>query len=138
LLRQNDYRDHDKSSQIALFKQQFGPPKLASSYTVTSDTFAAVRLERFLDRMGFEINVLSSANAPLEALDRENVIALGTRGTLTPLKPYLDRMNFVMSTHEESVSNRNPLRGEPHQVDKLGIEKPHHVARHYCRTARSQ
>jgi len=51
--------------------------------------------------VGFEINVLSSANAPLEALDRENVIALGTWGTLTPLKPYLDRMNFVMSTHED-------------------------------------
>ena len=115
----NDYRDHGKSPQVALFGQQFGPPQLAASYTVTSDTFAAVRLERFLDHVGFEINVLSSASAPLEALDRENVIALGTWGTLTPLKPYLDRMNFVMSTHEESVRNRNPLRGEPHQIDKL-------------------
>lgn len=55
---------------------------------------------------------MSSASAPLEALDKENVIALGTWGTLSPLKTYLDRMNFTLGPHEVFVLNHQPARGE--------------------------
>lgn len=59
----------------------FHAPTLAENYTVTSDTFASIRLVRYLDSQGVHSTVARSVDAPLEALDRENVIAIGTWGT---------------------------------------------------------
>src|SRR5947209_803309 len=73
--------------------RDLGEPTLSESYTVTSDTFASVELVRYLDQAGLGTSITSSADAPLEALDSENVVALGTWGTLTPLKPYLQQMS---------------------------------------------
>jgi hypothetical protein len=98
-----------------------GKPSLADNYTVTSDTFASLRLARYLDRFGLRTTVESSANAPMEALDAENVVAIGTWGTLTPFKPYLDRMDFALSPHEANVRIRNPEAGEPRVVE--GVEE---------------
>jgi len=41
------------------------------------------------------------------------VIAIGTRGTLSTLKPYLDRMEFVLMPPDTVVENRRPRAGEP-------------------------
>ena len=67
----------------------------------------------YLDRYAFRTTVESSANAPREALDSDNVIAIGTWGTLTPLKPYLERMDFELGPHEDFVRIKNPRPGEP-------------------------
>lgn len=115
----NDYDNRDRSAEYRELEKKLGPSELATNYTVTSDTFASVRLARYLDRALLATTVLSAADAPLEALDSENVIALGTRGTLRPLQPYLDRMNYVLSRHEVSVAIRNPLPGEPKSVDLI-------------------
>lgn len=109
----NDYANRDRSPQFRLLERTLGPPQLASNYTVTSDTFASVRLARYLDQAGLATTVLSAADAPLEALDAENVIALGTWGTLSPLQPYLDRMDYVLGPHEVSVEVRRPAPGDP-------------------------
>lgn len=108
----NDFEDAAHSPTLQFLEQRFGAPSLGQSYTVTSDTFAAVRLARYLDATGMSPSVMSSASAPLEALDKENVIALGTWGTLSPLKTYLDRMNFTLGPHEVFVLNHQPARGE--------------------------
>lgn len=119
----NDYEQREKSAEYKELERKLGPSQLATNYTVTSDTFASVRLARYLDRVALATTVLSAADAPLEALDSENVIALGTWGTLRPLQPYLDRMNYVLARHEVSVAIRNPLPGEPKTVD-LVTESP--------------
>ncbi len=119
----NDFADRDRARQYAIFEKMMGKPQLAQNYTVTSDTFASVSLVRYLDRFAFSTAVRSSAEAPLDALDAENVIAIGTWGTLNPVKPYLDRMNFRLSEHEMHVTNRQPAPGEPAEIDQV-IESP--------------
>jgi Transcriptional regulatory protein, C terminal len=113
----NDFANRESSSEYRQLERKLGPSQLATNYTVTSDTFASVRLARYLDHLALPTTVLSAADAPLEALDSENVIALGTWGTLRPLQPYLDRMNYVLTRHEVSVEVRSPLPGEAKSVD---------------------
>jgi hypothetical protein len=113
----NDFETRRRSPSMRLLEERLGQPKLAQNYTVTSDTFAAVDLARYLDRSGLETTVLSSADSPLTALDRENLIAIGTPGTLRPLETYVDRMSFVLSSHEHSVTIRNPQKGEPQKFE---------------------
>lgn len=119
----NDFAGRSEAAQYAALEKMMGKPQLAQNYTVTSDTFAAVSLARYLDGFSLATAVRSSAEAPLEALDSENVIAIGTWGTLTPVKPYLDRMSFRLSEHEMRVTNRRPAADEPAQIDQV-IESP--------------
>ena len=116
MFRDTEVNEFASASQSPLFKSfvaQAGKPTLADNYTVTSDTFASIQLARYLDRLGTFTSVNSAAEAPMEALDEENVIAVGTRGTLTPLKPYLDRMDFRLGDHETEVRVGHPSAGEP-------------------------
>jgi hypothetical protein len=117
----NDFSKHPSSPAFDLLTKQLGRPTLAENYTVTSDTFASVRLARYLDKVGFQTEVQSSADAPLEALDSENVIALGTFGTLNALKPYLDQMNFELGPHEEYIDIRMPGPGEPSRINTVHL-----------------
>ncbi len=119
----NDFADREKSESIKKLESVYGRPTLAQSYTVTSDTFAAIRLSQYLDRAGYETAASSSANAPLEMLDHENVIALGTWGTLSPLQPFLDRMTFQLVDHEQSVINKAPVADEAVRLDQV-VESP--------------
>jgi hypothetical protein len=115
----NEFSTRSNSPSYLALARELGQPTLAENYTVTSDTFASVRLARYLDKFGLQTTVESSADAPLEALDTENVIAVGTWGTLTPLKPYLDRMSFELGPHEDFVRLRSPAPGEPKRVDAV-------------------
>jgi hypothetical protein len=113
----NDFNSREKSSGYDALHKLMGNPQLAQNYTVTSDTFASVKLARYLDRFSLATTVHSSADAPMEALDNENIIAIGTGGTLAPLKPYLDRMSFALGLHEQSVEFRKQMPGEPKRID---------------------
>lgn len=113
----NEFRKSARNPLLAELEKKFGTPELAQNYTVTSDTFASANLVRYLDGFSLDTNLRSSADAPLEALDSENVIAIGTWGTLAPLKIYLDRMSLVLVPHETSVTVRHPGAGEPAHVD---------------------
>ncbi|MDE3168078.1 MAG: winged helix-turn-helix domain-containing protein [Acidobacteriota bacterium] len=113
----NEFRQTAPIPLLAELEKKFGTPELAQNYTVTSDTFASANLVRYLDGFSLATNLRSSADAPLEALDSENVIAIGTWGTLSPLKIYLDRMSLALEPHETSVTVRNPKPGEPAHVD---------------------
>jgi hypothetical protein len=115
----NEFAAGGSSPTYQMLERMLGAPTLADNYTVTSDTFASVRLARYLDRYAFQTTVESSANAPLEALDSDNVIAIGTWGTLTPLKPYLDRMDFELGPHEDFVRIKNPRPGEPELIKSV-------------------
>lgn len=115
----NDFSTKDKSNSLRLVDKLLGQPTLAQNYTVTSDTFAAIKLVRYLDGYQFSTTVHSSADAVLESLDSANLIAIGTWGTLSPFASYLDKMDFKLAPHEDSVENRNPSAGEPKFVPRV-------------------
>jgi len=115
----NDFADGTRSAPVQSAIALLGKPSLADNYTVNSDTFAAIRLERYLDAAGYETSVRSSADNLLQALDEENVIAIGTRGTLSTLKPYLDRMDFGLMPADAAVANRRPRPGEAAQISAV-------------------
>jgi hypothetical protein len=112
----NDFADGVRSGPVQSVGALLGKPQLADNYTVNSDTFAAIRLERYLDEAGYETSVRSSADSLLQALDEENVIAIGTYGTLSTLKPYLDRMDFGLMPADTAVANRHPRPGEAARI----------------------
>jgi hypothetical protein len=115
----NDYSKRADSRSLKTFDKLLGPAQLAQNYTVTSDTFAAIKLVRYLDGFHFPTTVHGSADAVLEALDTENVIALGTWGTMSPLATHLSKMNFQLASHEDSVENRSPFPGEPKRISQV-------------------
>ncbi len=119
----NDFEDRSLSPPFRILEKNLGSPVLAENYTVTSDTFASVRLARYCDKLGFQAEVASSADNPLEALDHQNLIGVGTWGTLGSLSPYLERMSFRLGRHETSVSLGHPEPGEPTVVSSV-IESP--------------
>jgi hypothetical protein len=119
----NDYGGAQNSAPVRMLNRVFGGPSLAQSYTVSSDTFAAIKLMRYLDVFRLPTSVHSSAESVLESLDSENLIATGTWGTLTPLAPYLNQMSFKLANHEESVEIRNPAPGEPKRISSISEAK---------------
>jgi hypothetical protein len=121
-------RFEDKPKEVLELERRFGPAKPAQNYTVTTDAFAAIQLVRYLDRGGFQTAVWSSSNAEMAELSKNNVIALGTWGTLTELRPYLDRMSFELGPHETYVLNRKPAKGEPERFDFVNGSYPGVVA----------
>jgi hypothetical protein len=108
----NEFADGAQSSAFGALEKMLGRPILADNYTVTSDTFACIQLARYLDRFSLPNAVHSMADAPMDALDSENLIAVGTWGTLTPVRPYLEHLDFELGQHEESVRVRNAASGE--------------------------
>jgi hypothetical protein len=109
ILRDTDINDFVRgldAPRIQKLDQLLGNPTLNQSYTVTSDTFAAVTLIRYLDQFGVHTTVHSSDDAVLEALDTENAIAIGTPGTLTPFAIYMNQLDFSLINHETTVEDR--------------------------------
>ncbi len=116
-VRINDFLDGDSSRAVKILHRFFGGPGLADSYTVTSDTFAAVQLARYLESCGLDTSLHSSADAPLDAIDNENMIAIGTRGTLNAIKLYLDRMTMRSLPGDNDVEIRDARPGEPSRIN---------------------
>jgi hypothetical protein len=113
----NDFLDGHSSKLVTAASQIFGRPGLADNYTVTSDTFAAVQLARYLEGCGLDTSLHSSADAPLAALDNENMVAIGTRGTLNAVKLYLDRMTMRSLQGDNDVEIRDARPGEPKRIN---------------------
>lgn len=111
----NDFSELDKSAELQGLSHRYGRPLLGQTYTVISDTYASVTLARFLDRngLGDQSEVLDRAGATLSAIQRDNVIALGTTATLAPFSTDLALMNFALEPGDEKLLNRNPAKGEP-------------------------
>jgi hypothetical protein len=115
----NDFSARNGSRPLQLLDENLGHADLSQSYTVASDTFAALKLARYLDNSGFLTSVHSSADAVLESLDSENVIAIGTWGTLTPIKMYLDKLQYRLAPGEKRVNIQQPLPGEPKSIVEI-------------------
>ncbi|HEY9126521.1 MAG TPA: helix-turn-helix domain-containing protein [Acidobacteriaceae bacterium] len=80
-------------------------PHIWQNYTVASDTFASLRLARFLDGFGIRTSFSSSASVPDEIVDHENIITFGTKSSLASYQTDLDRLSFRMAQGEVKVTD---------------------------------
>lgn len=110
----NDFRDWQRSQTLQALAQKDGPPLLDQSYTVTSDTLAALDLARYLDRvnLGDRVTFEVSDASNMSLLEHSNVVAFGARSTLQMFRDYVAALDFTMGPEEEWIDNAHPQKGE--------------------------
>jgi hypothetical protein len=89
------------------------PEAVSQSYTVSSDTMAAIELTRFLSSHAIPLEVTNTNNLLLHQYGSDNLIFLGIPPTNPNLDPYLNRTNFHLAPGNGSIGNRDPRPGEP-------------------------
>ncbi|MBX5494014.1 MAG: helix-turn-helix domain-containing protein [Bryobacteraceae bacterium] len=110
----NNHPDGWKDSpNLAPLVARFGPPQLSQSYSVASDTSAAIQLTRFLSGRGVPLEVSPTASLSLDQYGNENLIFLGMPPTNAALDQYVNRLNFYLLPGNAQVGNRAPQDGEP-------------------------
>jgi hypothetical protein len=109
----NDFDKSEGSAQITEIEKRLGKPRPWHNYTVASDTFASLRLARFLDGYGVGTSISSSTESPGEIIEHENVVAFGTTSSLTAYESYLDRLSYKLGSHESYIiDKRQPGAGQ--------------------------
>lgn len=111
----NESTKLEDSPQLADMEKRLGKPAAWQNYTFASDTFAALRLERFLDTYGVHTSVSSSAESPRQIIDYENVIAFGTTSSLTAYQSDIDRLSYKLGPYEKYVIDKRMPAGSPPQ-----------------------
>jgi hypothetical protein len=111
----NESTKLEDSPQLADMERRFGKPTAWQNYTFASDTFAALRLERFLDSYGVQTLISSSAESPHQIIDYENVVAFGTTSSLTAYQSDLDRLSYKLGPYEKYVIDKRMPTGSPRQ-----------------------
>jgi len=114
----NDFQQWRSSPDLVAISQHAGEPRLEQGYTVASDTFAAIRLARYLDSVGLgkSLTFNNSSDASMSDLESSSEIVLGSHGTLHAFQPFLDKMSFVLTENESSVEERAPNRSATHEI----------------------
>lgn len=109
----NDPEGWKTSPNLSSIVEKFGKPQVSQSYSVASDTAAAIQLTRFLSSHGVPLEVSPTASLSLEQYGNENLLFLGIPPTNAALSRYADRTNFYLMPGHGIVGNRQPLPGEP-------------------------
>lgn len=108
----NEYADYGKSEYLQSLVERYGTPSLSQSYSVASDTTAAIRLTQHLTRLGFPVVAGGTRDLPLEAFGDDHIIFLGIPATTSHIHESLKRTNFWMDPAASVVRNRAPRDGE--------------------------
>lgn len=127
----NDFHSIQADPAFAALTEKMGTPNLDQSYTVTSDTLAAIDMARYLDTVGKNKQRISfevTRDSNMMILEQANVIAVGTHQTLQPLHQYLQAMNFSLAHSETNVTNAHPLPGEQARYN-VSQESPERIVR---------
>lgn len=122
-VRVNDFQVYRESDELAPFVKRYGVPKLMQNYTVTSDSFAAVRLAQFLEAHGRHVAMVGSADWPMDSTDEGNQILLGTAGVNNRVRALLEKTSFLPVREGDRVLNRKPRPGEPAEYIQI-FESP--------------
>ena len=112
----NDFSGRKSSPNLADMERRLGSPKMMQKYAVADDAFGAIRLVSFLQAHSLPVTATTSADAPADLLERENVIALGTSKTLSDFEQSAGlnaSLDFHLEPEERCVENRRPAKGEP-------------------------
>jgi len=114
----NDFQQWRSSPELVTISQYAGEPRLEQGYTVTSDTFAAIRLARYLDSVGLgnSLTFNNSSDSSMSDLESSSEIVFGSHGTLHAFQPFLDKMSFVLTENESSVEQRIANHPSPHEI----------------------
>ena len=116
----NDFASGASSPLLQWLTQQWGKPRLLQNYTVTSDTFAALRLVQYLQPKNVQLSVGGTAELSVESAGDRNIILIGVAGTCRQINEILNSAPFyVADGHTRIVQNRDPLPGEPSQFNNV-------------------
>jgi hypothetical protein len=115
----NESSKFDSSREMVDIEKRMGKPSIWRNYTVASDTFASLRLARFLDSYGVQTSFSSSVESPHEITDHENIVAFGTTSSLTAYQADLDRLSFKLGPHERYVIDKRLPAGSAGQFPAL-------------------
>jgi hypothetical protein len=102
----NDFAKSDRSAQLADLEKRWGKASRWQNYTVASDTFASLRLARFLDSFGIQTSISSAPDSPHGIMDHENLVTFGTASSLAPFQSDLDRLSFRLVPHERYIVDK--------------------------------
>ena len=113
----NDFSEKDSSPDFRVLMDRLGESgtsKLDQSYTVTSDTLAAIDMARYLDLVGQakRVSFGVTRDSPHKILEEASVVIIGTHATLSPFRDQVGTMNFLLGPAESWVSNAHPETGE--------------------------
>ncbi len=100
------------SEVLRPYVEQLGPPTISQSYTVSTDTMAAIQLTRFLSSHGRALEVGPTGSLSLDQYGSDNLIFLGIPPTNEQLTGYVEKLNFRLQGGSGTVTNRHPAPGE--------------------------
>jgi hypothetical protein len=101
-----DFANSDKSAQLADLQKRWGKAAHWQNYTVASDTFASLRLARFLDSYGIQTSISSAPELPHGIMEHENIVTFGTASSLAPFQSDMDRLSFKLVPHERYIMDK--------------------------------
>jgi hypothetical protein len=111
----NDFNDIDKSPELAKIRKV-----LMENYAVSSDVLASLKLMHYMDSRNVKIDIAISSNASSDLFEDEDVILVGTSGTLRPFRSQLDRLYFKFDEpHMRAVANPQPVGSEPREFAEI-------------------
>jgi hypothetical protein len=122
----NNFMNIEGSPELALL-QQLGKPQLAQYYAVSSDVIASLKLMHYMDSKNVKIDIAISSDASTELFEGENVILVGTPGTLTPFKSQLDRLYFKFEPQGRLLLNERPIGSEPREFRQIGESQTRNI-----------
>jgi hypothetical protein len=115
----NDFASLEDSPSLQTLVREWGRPNLAQQYVAASDALASLRLDQYLDPRGLHLTISTTAESPMDTLDRENLIVAGTPRTLAPFQAVLDRLSFKVDAEKGEVIERHPASGAPRKFDTV-------------------
>ena len=115
----NDFAKLDDSPFLQALARERGKPVLSQRYVAASDALASLRLDQYLDPRGLHLTISTTAESPIDTLDRENLIVAGTPRTLAPFQAVLNRLSFQVDAEKGEVVERHPASGASRKFDTV-------------------
>lgn len=101
------------SATLKPYIDALGPPTISQSYTVSTDTMAAIHLTRFLSSHGTPLEVSPTGSLSLDQFGSDNLIFLGIPPTNARLQEYLEKLSFQLQDGSGMVINSRRIGSEP-------------------------
>lgn len=109
----NDFTKVQDSAYLQTLVREWGNPTLSQQYVAASDALSSLRLDQYLDPRGLHLSISTTAESPVDTLDRENLIVAGTPRTLAPFRAILNRLSFQSDADKEEVVDLRSGPGAP-------------------------
>ncbi len=122
----NSFTDLEEAPDLKVIEEKFGKPTLSQQYAASSDVIASLKLLHYMDASSQRADIAISSDAPSELFEGNNIVLLGTPGTLAPFKKQLDRLYFEFDQQGWAIQNRQP-RADERAVYSAVFESPTRV-----------